>query len=200
MLYAILNCCLCKKNSYFAKNFRSPGARLLVVRGDKNLELCGMLQPTMSAEATTPSLVANDEETPLVTFEELMPAKSKPNDPDEAENVGAEVTDGPFYDDEDYAEEVPTSTTEPSTHEHRRRHARSRLRARLTKREAANRTQFDHLSNVAHFEGAIEHGGNANMNFSEQDGGSSVSSFEAGLLTCFQVRKFYFCFFSCPIV
>lgn len=149
-----------------------------------------MLLPAASAEATTPTLVANDEETPMVTFEE-MPQRPKPDDPDEAENVGAEVTDGPFYDDEDYAEEAPTSTPEPSTPENRRRHARSRLRAKLTKRDVANRTQFDHLSNVAHFEGAIEHGGNANMNFTEQDGGSSVSSFEAGLLTCFQVRYFF---------
>lgn len=159
----------------------------MVVRGEKNLELCGLLQPPVSAEATTPTLVERDEETPFITFEEL-PARPKPDDPDEAENVGVEVTDVPIYDDEDYAEEAPTSTPPP---QHRRRHARSRLRTKLTKRDTANRTQFDHLSNVAHFEGAIEHGGNANMNFTEPDGGSSVSSFEAGLLTCFQVHIFY---------
>jgi len=134
----------------------------------------------VSIEATNPPIAAGDDETPQITFQE-HPAKA-PVDPEEAENVAAEVTD-------DYVQE----TSEMSEHKHR--HERSRLRRRMVKRDAEgiNLTQFDHLSNVAHFEGAIEHGGNAGLNFSENDGGSSVSSFESGLLTCFQVKlKFYF--------
>ncbi|XP_059477434.1 uncharacterized protein LOC132197858 isoform X2 [Neocloeon triangulifer] len=164
----------------------SPGARLLVVRGEKNLELCGLLQPPLSLEATTPSIVNNDE----ITFEEHL-EETGPVDPDEAENTGAEILDN--FD-------LDAAQNETEEH-HKHRHERSRLRAKLAKikRETpadeeatTKRTKFNHLSDAAHFEGAIEHGGNADWNITEPEGGgSSVSSFEAGLMTCFKGKTLF---------
>ncbi|XP_065344850.1 uncharacterized protein LOC135942591 isoform X1 [Cloeon dipterum] len=156
----------------------SPGARLLVVRGEKNLELCGLLQPPASAEVAKPPLVDNGE----ITFEEHH-EEAAARDQDEEENTAAEVTDDPLEE----------NSTAP---EHRHRHERSRMnkvkRDSPLEQPTTMRTKFKHMSEVAHFEGAIEHGGNTNWNVTEpEDGGSSVSSFESGLLTCFQGKTLF---------
>ncbi|KAF4519020.1 hypothetical protein B566_EDAN009783 [Ephemera danica] len=165
----------------------TPGARLLVVKGEKNLEICGLLKHTSTPKL--PQAPAEfDEESVLITFQENLdekPAPAAPEDEEERENHGGEVTDPPEVNDPEVTE--PTEVTEPS---HPVRHMRSKLRP---KRDATTfAPKFMTKPDIAHFEGGIVHGGNT-VNFTEhpEDIDSSISSFESELLDCFSGKTLF---------
>jgi hypothetical protein len=166
-----------------------------VVKGEKNLEICGLLKHTSSPKH--PHVEEPDDETMLITFQETLDEKPKPSvDAQEEENVGGEVTDPPEEDNSMLTETNDTLSVNISalptleTNRHPVRHLRSKLRH---KRDVTTFTpRFMGRQDTAHFEGGIEHGGNT-ANFTEhpEDADSSISSFESELLNCFSGKTLF---------
>lgn len=180
--------------------YSSTGARLLVVRGEKNLELCGLLHHS-TATSTPPTakpieVPEGDEESVLVTFEQ---EEKKPDviEEEELENKGEEVTDStppPITSPPSTSTDEPEEEEEEEVTHHPIRHERSRLRyQRDIITHAPKRANLLPKGDTNDFEGAIEHGGNtANYTDDIDDAGdSSLSSFEASLLTCFSGKTLF---------
>lgn len=187
-----------------------------MVRGEKNLELCGLLHHSTfpGVQATQPPIEvpAGDEESVFITFQEQPDEQERPQQELEDENNGGEVTDstftspsptpssptpssGIFSSSDTPFSDTPYSTSEPSegTTHHPIRHQRSKLRHQRDVTVPSKRPMFGQKSDIAHFEGVIEHGGNA-ANYTEdidEEGDSSLSSFETDLLTCFSGKTLF---------
>lgn len=210
---------------------RFDGSRILVVKGEKNLQTCGLLEHTSRKAGVHMAKGEGQVRVRFETYAQEVFSDSTAHIRQVAEinrkrvddeNVGQEVTDKeetvtnkPMSDLNDTFTNMPTSengVTKPSL-VRKSRHARKRLKdleqhhssknialrekkKRLLKEtlqsedlkevddEVVREKRFLNVDPKNALDGGIAHGGNAN-NYSVKSSESSVSSFENGLLTCY---------------
>ncbi|XP_073988520.1 uncharacterized protein isoform X2 [Rhodnius prolixus] len=176
---------------------RYDGSCILVVKGEKNLRDCGLMQPTKPLEhvADNKNLYVTEESAILIVAEE-QETEREPIDPEEN---GGEVID----DNEEKITTTESNNTAKRTNatidtkneelpHHKHRHERSRFSVRKRALEnELNRLRRKRQAVTYKLDGGIAHGGNA-LNYSSFGNDSSVSSFESSLLSCYKGQTLLF--------
>lgn len=188
---------------------RHEGSRILVVKGEKNLKTCGLLEHNKNKADTH---FAKDQGQVIVTFEspvEEIDSKNKnftseadmaPVDPEANGGTGGEVIDdsdmlpphrrpspkfqsqfGTVNDLGSRSRNFDDENAEALSTTHRIRHQHNKERHAAD--EAEVKTQYQRKRRDLVLDRGINHGGNA-VNFTEKPS-DSVSSFENSLLTCY---------------
>ncbi|XP_061397180.1 uncharacterized protein LOC133332826 [Musca vetustissima] len=141
---------------------RYDGARMLVVKGARELDTCGLLDHNRNKYGAN---YPQDHEQVRVFFEDIKEME---------------------------VNQVSNSSKKRSHNKHRDQHneakenQRQQLYNQLYKTPVPRRQKRDQI-----YDRKYTHGGNA-MNFTETDESNSVSSFETGLLECFKTNKLSF--------
>uniref|UniRef100_A0A1B6HWY8 E3 ubiquitin-protein ligase APD1-4 middle domain-containing protein n=2 Tax=Homalodisca liturata TaxID=320908 RepID=A0A1B6HWY8_9HEMI len=189
---------------------RYDGAHILVVSGDKVLNNCGPITPSMNGaphmaqgqgkvvvtyEGSAKEIFHSDSQ----TFREQLKARANIGEEDDTENHGGEV------DEENMAEVLERKQRHQRT---RRKHVRdfsydkeentTDEKRDIRKRDLEDLLNSKDLATIRRkrkaeavpkikLDGGIAHGGNA-INFTKSENDSSISSFEQNLLTCHDGR------------
>ncbi|EFA03967.1 uncharacterized protein LOC659172 isoform X1 [Tribolium castaneum] len=168
---------------------RYEGSRILVVRGEKNLKTCGLLQHNYKKYGAK---MDEEHNRVKVTFENAAEVievvdNHKVDKNTAAEDLNAESVDTFVKKRLNKGKKVQNSSlainkTAESTLTHHKRHARRKsLQKLLLEEEEEARPKRD----IAELDAHIAHGGNALNTSSLFSEDSSVSSFETDLLTCY---------------
>ncbi|KAK9510416.1 hypothetical protein O3M35_005208 [Rhynocoris fuscipes] len=175
---------------------RYEGSCILVVKGEKNLRNCGLMQPSQ------PSKPSVEKENNIYFTNEAAIQTMKEQ---ELEDKAVEETDSKelllnkLLEEKEITSERNTSNTTVqhfnenmtsdlfSEHKHRHERSRHAKRRRALERELFGDGRKRKKRQVCTYklDGGIAHGGNA-LNYSGPGNDSSVSSFEASLLTCYK--------------
>ncbi|XP_073841496.1 uncharacterized protein [Musca autumnalis] len=224
---------------------RYEGARMLVVKGARELDTCGLLDHNRNKYGAN---YPQDHEQVKVFFEDIKEiqenqaseADEKGSSPSvlltdnllELENTGGEILFEDYeYDDEEDLDMISTTTTTTTTTEapkvqrkklkngtpkfskHQNRkytnknnstrpkhtHKRNHIQDPVKLTEKRKQQLYNRLYKNPHhrrkrdqvYDRKYTHGGNA-MNFTQIDESNSVSSFETGLLECFETNRLSF--------
>uniref|UniRef100_A0A224XNV8 Putative conserved plasma membrane protein n=1 Tax=Panstrongylus lignarius TaxID=156445 RepID=A0A224XNV8_9HEMI len=179
---------------------RYDGSCILVVKGEKNLRDCGLMQPSKPPEHLAENkniyvtqesaiqIVADEQET---LKEPIDPEENggEENDDDEEPVLDALLTTTESYNNLNKTDAI-TDTKDLTLHKHRHERSRFRQRKRALEKEL-NRKRRKRQAVTYKLDGGIAHGGNA-LNYSGFGNDSSVSSFENSLLTCYKGQTLLF--------
>ncbi|RZC39101.1 hypothetical protein BDFB_011007 [Asbolus verrucosus] len=172
---------------------RYEGSRILVVRDEKNLKTCGLLQHNFKKYGAK---MDEEHERVKVTFENAAEVIEVVDHNTVDKNTAAEDTNGESVDVfvkkrlNKSRDKVPQNVSNIAaikiSSRHHKRHARKKNAHQLQQLlqaddEIINRQKRD----IAEFDAHIAHGGNALNTTSLHSEESSVSSFETDLLTCY---------------
>lgn len=177
---------------------RHDGSRILVVRGERNLRTCGLLQHNrphldkdykqVKVTFETAAQEINDSRENIKVFNSEKPVEEQNNDQDTAAEDEADDDLKVLQEDAERFINKRRNKTKDFVSKHSKRHTkRHHERVRELQDELLDNNKRRRKRETGHkLDGAIGHGGNA-LNYTSVPSGesNSVSSFETNLLDCY---------------
>ncbi|XP_022914325.2 uncharacterized protein [Onthophagus taurus] len=168
---------------------RYEGSRILVVRGEKNLKTCGLMEHNMKKYGPTLDVESTRVKITFETAAQEIKDSVEKNKGGELDlNTAEENLD--IHENLDVHKNLGVTKTEKShkkRHTKQKHHKRSNHKDKILKlKETLEENEKNRTKREVGvlLDGRIEHGGNA-FNFTPTESTESVSSFESGLLACY---------------